>query len=108
MLLSRSKTLLADSNMVVYSGDPQGQDTARFEKGMTGSCFCGGITVTINKPDLFSKRNGHLCHCQNCRRASGCVASNFMIVAKEDVQIEDPKGLARTWVLWHSRRGGGN
>ena len=48
---------------------------------MTGECLCGNIKITLRQKDLFTKRNGHLCHCMNCRKASGCVASNNMVVA---------------------------
>ncbi|KAK3113099.1 hypothetical protein LTR53_009947 [Teratosphaeriaceae sp. CCFEE 6253] len=83
--------------MAPYAGDPNDQDAARFEKGMTGSCLCGSIKVTINKPDLFTQRNGHVCHCANCRKQSGCVASNNIVVARGDVEISDPERLAKTY-----------
>lgn len=93
-------TVLVKSNMATYKGDPKDQDVTGFGKGMTGARLCGGITVTVNKSDLFTKRNGHPCHCKNCRTASGCVASNNMVVERGEVDIKDPKGLAKTYVMF--------
>jgi hypothetical protein len=62
--------------MSTYTGDPKEQDLAALANGMTGECLCGSIRVTIHKPGLFENPNGHLCHCSNCRKFSGCVANN--------------------------------
>ena len=83
--------------MSSYKGDPKELDLSAFENGMTGECLCGSIRITIKKKDLFTRPNGHLCHCMNCRKSSGCVASNNMVIEKENVQIEDPKSLLKTY-----------
>mmetsp|Transcript_2237 Transcript_2237/g.8109 ORF Transcript_2237/g.8109 Transcript_2237/m.8109 type:complete len:187 (+) Transcript_2237:1-561(+) len=33
----------------------------------SGSCFCGGVTVSVSGPPMFSS----FCHCSICRRLSG-------------------------------------
>jgi len=38
---------------------------------MEATCNCGTIKVKVNDPDLFTKRRGHICHCQNCRKTAG-------------------------------------
>ena len=83
--------------MSPYAGDPKAQDLAQFAEGMTGECLCGNIKLTLRKKDLFTKRNGHLCHCVNCRKVSGCIASNNMVVDKASVDISDPKKLLKTY-----------
>ena len=83
--------------MPSYRGDPKDQDVSKFADGMTGECLCGNIKVTIKKKDLFTRPNGHLCHCANCRKKSGCVASNNMVIERENVQVDDPKGLLKTY-----------
>ena len=83
--------------MPSYSGDPKAQDPAEFASGMTGKCLCGSITITLKKRDLFTKRNGHLCHCMNCRKATGCIAANNMVVDKGAVEISDPEGFLKTY-----------
>lgn len=83
--------------MPSYIGDPKVQDPAKFEEGMTGECLCGDIRVTLKQKDLFTNRNGHLCHCKNCRKASGCVASNNVVVDRAAVEITDPKTLLKTY-----------
>ena len=83
--------------MPSYSGDPNAQDPASYSNGMTGSCLCGSISVTITKSDLFTKRNGHLCHCSNCRKVTGCTAANNLVIEQSNVQVRDPKGYLKTY-----------
>ena len=83
--------------MPSYAGDPKAQDPAKFAEGMTGECLCGNIKLTLTRKELFTRRNGHLCHCMNCRKSSGCVASNNMVVDRASVDISDPKGFLKTY-----------
>lgn len=62
------------------TGDPNAHAPTKFQDGMSGTCLCGSITVTINDSELFTKKRGHLCHCANCRKVAGSyVASNLLI-----------------------------
>ncbi|KAF2263559.1 hypothetical protein CC78DRAFT_581272 [Lojkania enalia] len=80
-----------------YTGDPKAHPISEFASGMSGSCLCGSITVTIHDPDLFTKRRGHLCHCSNCRKTSGSyVAANFAI-DKSAVEIQDKNGTLKSY-----------
>jgi hypothetical protein len=38
---------------------------------MEGTCNCGAIKVKVDDPELFTRRRGHICHCQNCRKTAG-------------------------------------
>jgi hypothetical protein len=78
-------------------GDPKSHSNDEFKDGMTGSCLCGSITITIKDPELFTKRRGHLCHCANCRKVAGSyVAANFLIET-DKVEITDRDGTKRTY-----------
>ncbi|KAI8631701.1 Mss4-like protein [Xylariaceae sp. FL1651] len=78
-------------------GDPNAHAVTDFEHGITGSCLCGSIRVTIHDPELFTRRRGHLCHCSNCRKVSGSfVAANF-IIEEEKVEIQDNSGTLNTY-----------
>lgn len=83
--------------MPAYTGDPKTLELSTFAEGMTGECLCGNIKLTLKQKDLLTKRNGHLCHCMNCRKASGCVASNNMVVSRDNVSISDPKGYLKAY-----------
>lgn len=79
------------------TGDPKSHDPSEFSEGMTGSCLCGSITVTIKDSELFSKPRGHLCHCANCRKVAGSyVASNFL-TETDKVEIKDRDGTKKTY-----------
>ena len=79
------------------TGDPKSRSDSEFKDGMTGSCLCGSITVTIKDSELFSKRRGHLCHCANCRKIAGSyVAANFLIET-DKVEIKDRDGSKKTY-----------
>jgi hypothetical protein len=83
--------------MPLPQGDPKAHPAAEFETGITGTCLCGSIRVTIHDAELFTRRRGHLCHCSNCRKVAGSyVAANFMIEA-EKVEIQDQKGTLKTF-----------
>jgi hypothetical protein len=85
--------------------DPNTHDISKFAAGMTGSCLCGSVQVTIHDSDLFTSRRGHLCHCANCRKSSGSyVASNFLIEA-DKVEIHDTKGTLKTYADYATTSG---
>lgn len=79
------------------TGDPNQHDASKFSEGMSGSCLCGSITVTINDPELFSKRRGHLCHCANCRKVAGSYVASNLLIEQEKVKIEDKDGTMKTY-----------
>ncbi|KAK4507826.1 hypothetical protein PRZ48_001561 [Zasmidium cellare] len=83
--------------MSTFSGDPKAFDVDTFTGDIAGSCLCGNITVTIfNKPNLFKERNGHQCFCSNCRKFSGCSGSNNIVIGKDHVRVDDPRGPIHT------------
>lgn len=51
-----------------------------------GNCLCGQITVLVSKEVFIGDRIG-LCHCENCRQASGSLGSINLIVLKSNVKI---------------------
>ncbi len=79
------------------TGDPNAHDVSKFADGMTGSCLCGSITVTIKDNELFSKRRGHLCHCANCRKVAGSYVASNLLIEQEKVEIEDRDGTKKTY-----------
>lgn len=66
-------------------------------KGMTGSCLCGGVTVTL-KQDLFSRPNGHICYCDSCRKMTSISGLNSLATTRDKVEIHDTKSLIKTYV----------
>lgn len=92
--------------MPPLTGDPKNHDLAKLNKeGMTGSCNCGAITVTLTQEDLFAKPNGHICHCANCRKFSGS-APNIIRIPKQHVKFRDPQGLMKTYMDFNTVSGG--
>ncbi|KAM0722252.1 hypothetical protein Q7P37_001693 [Cladosporium fusiforme] len=78
--------------MPQFTGDPKQHDPSSFANGMTGSCLCGSIQVTILAKDLFDNPRGHLCSCANCRKVAGSYIASNMLLSAEDVKIEDRNG----------------
>ena len=66
-------------------------------KGMTGSCLCGGTTIIL-KQDIFSGPNGQICYCDSCRKSTGTSGLNSLSTTKDKVEIRDPEGLISTYV----------
>lgn len=79
------------------TGDPKQHDTSEFAEGMTGSCLCGSITVTIKDKELFSKPRGHLCHCANCRKVAGSYVASNLLIETDKVEIKDRDGTMKTY-----------
>ncbi|KAI1263497.1 Mss4-like protein [Xylariaceae sp. FL1019] len=86
-------------------GNPNVHSDAEFEHGMSGGCLCGSIKVTIHDSDLFTRRRGHLCHCVNCRKASGSFAAALLIIEADKVQIEDASGTLKVYKDYDSTSG---
>ena len=84
--------------MPPLTGDPTSYPLSDFEEGMTGTCLCGAVTITINQKDLFTKPNGHVCHCANCRKSSGSMASNVFMLPSKSVTVSDPKGYWKNYM----------
>jgi hypothetical protein len=82
--------------MAHLTGDPKQHDLSFFKKSITGSCLCGSITVTIND-NLFTKPRGHLCHCENCRKASGSIAATNLTIEEEKVDVHDRDGTLKLY-----------
>lgn len=78
-------------------GDPNGHPIAEFEQGLTGTCLCGSIRVTIKDKELFTGRRGHLCHCSNCRKVAGSYVSANLIIEEDKVEIQDNTGTLKTY-----------
>lgn len=49
---------------------------------ITGGCQCGRIRYAV----AIENRDGYLCHCRMCQRATGGVAASFIGVAKAAVE----------------------
>lgn len=82
--------------MPTLTGDPKQHDPSSFAaEGMTGSCLCGSIRVTITAKDLFSKPRGHLCSCANCRKVAGSYIASNMLLDTSEVKIEDRDGTLK-------------
>lgn len=77
------------------TGDPKQYDTSQFSEGLSGSCLCGSITVTLHDKELFTKPRGHLCHCANCRKVAGSYVSSNLLIEAEKVTIEDKNGTLK-------------
>ncbi|KAI4725645.1 hypothetical protein E4T49_06618 [Aureobasidium sp. EXF-10728] len=78
------------------TGDPKRHDLSSFKDSITGSCLCGSITVTIND-NLFTKPRGHLCHCENCRKATGSVVATNLTIEEDKVDIQDRDGTLKLY-----------
>lgn len=78
--------------------DPNSHAPSEFASGLTGSCLCGSITVTITDAELFTRRRGHLCHCANCRKVAGSYVASNLLIEEDKVRIEDRDGTLREFV----------
>lgn len=81
--------------MPPLTGDSKQHDPSSFANGMTGSCLCGSIRVTIKAQDLFSRPRGHLCSCANCRKVAGSYIASNMLLDSSEVEIEDRDGTLK-------------
>lgn len=83
--------------MPELTGDPKQHSPSSFSSGMTGSCLCGSIKVTILEQNIFDKPKGHLCHCANCRKVAGSYVASNMLLDKDKVKIEDRDGTLKVY-----------
>lgn len=81
-----------------YTGNPKSHPVSKFSDGMTGTCLCGSISVTIHDSELFTKKRGHLCHCANCRKVAGSFVSSNLIIEEEKVELKDRDGTLKTYM----------
>jgi hypothetical protein len=79
------------------TGDPNSHDPAQYSTGMSATCLCGSIKVTINDTELFTKKRGHLCHCANCRKVAGSYVASNLAIEKEKVEIDDATGALKKY-----------
>lgn len=84
--------------MPALLGDPKSHPIDEFKDGLTGSCLCGSITVTLKDKELFTKPRGHLCHCANCRKVAGSYVSANIIIEKEKVDIVDRESSLKEFI----------
>ncbi|KAI8932472.1 hypothetical protein NX059_010657 [Plenodomus lindquistii] len=83
--------------MPELTGNPNTHDVSEFAGGLSSSCLCGSIHVTIKDSELFSRPRGHLCHCANCRKVAGSYVSSNLVIEKEKVDVEDTKGTLKKY-----------
>ena len=87
------------------TGNPNTHSQDDFSTGLSGTCLCGSIRVTIHDTELFTRRRGHLCYCANCRKVAGSyVAANFL-VETDKVEIKDRDGTKKTYEDWETLSG---
>lgn len=79
------------------TGDPNAHPSSKFSSGMSGTCLCGSITVTINDSELFTKKRGHLCHCANCRKVAGSYVASNLLIEQEKVTVQDRDGTLKVY-----------
>ncbi|KAJ5287583.1 hypothetical protein N7478_003269 [Penicillium angulare] len=84
--------------MSSLTGNPNSHPISEFTERLTGNCLCGSVKVTINDPDLFTRRRGHICHCANCRKVSGTFAASNLTIEEDKVEIEDREGTLSKFV----------
>jgi hypothetical protein len=83
--------------MSQFTGDLRVYPASSFAEGISGTCLCKSITVTITDSELFTKRRGHLCRCGNCRKLSGSFASSNLIIDEARVNIIDRQGTLKKY-----------
>ncbi|KAF2006355.1 hypothetical protein P154DRAFT_482176 [Amniculicola lignicola CBS 123094] len=98
-----------------YTGNPNAHPVSNFTSGISGTCLCGSIRVTITDSQLFTSRRGHLCHCANCRKIAGSYVSANLLLERDQVGIEDTRGTLKRYedratgsrkAVWRSFCGG--
>jgi hypothetical protein len=87
------------------TGDPNAHDISKFAEGITGSCLCGSVRVTIHDKELFTTRRGHLCHCENCRKASGSYVASSLLIESDKVDIQDTEGTLKSYMDYQTASG---
>jgi hypothetical protein len=62
------------------------------DHSITGSCWCGSVEVGSNGPAKFAI----MCHCSDCRNASGAGGLPQLAVPRDGVEIRGPIGRFHT------------
>lgn len=63
---------------------------------LIGHCNCKAITVTI-QDYVEGEAPTVLCHCTTCKRQSGGFGIYVIGLDSDQVKIEDPQGVQKTW-----------
>jgi hypothetical protein len=82
---------------IAPTGNPNTHAPSSFDTGMTATCLCTAIRVTITDKELFSRPRGHLCHCANCRKVAGSYVSSNLAIAASSVDVQDPRGVMKKY-----------
>ena len=99
---------------LTFTGDPNSHDISKYDKGMSSTCLCGAIKVTITDTEPFTKvqilaillharqslilqPGGHLCHCANCRKVAGSYVSSNLAIEKGKVDVQDERGVMKKY-----------
>ncbi|CAF4058649.1 unnamed protein product [Adineta steineri] len=65
---------------------------------LIGHCLCDEIKVKIQRETLNDISNGTaLCHCENCKRATGGLSSYNLILPEDKVVVLDSKSLMKQY-----------
>ncbi|KAH9862897.1 hypothetical protein J1614_010990 [Plenodomus biglobosus] len=80
-----------------YTGDPKSHPVTEFATGMTGTCLCSSIRVTIHDPELFTRKRGHLCHCANCRKVAGSYVASNLAIEKDKIELQDDNAMLKRY-----------
>ena len=57
-----------------------------------GSCLCGDVHFEADEVPLITS-----CHCSACRKAQGSAFGTFASVPREQLRLQDPRGLVRDY-----------
>ena len=83
--------------MTTSKGDPRSYPISTLQDGMSGTCLCGSINITVTQKDLFTKPNGHICHCINCRKVTGSSSASLLMLPSKNVTLSDPRQYLKTY-----------
>ncbi|KAI5359163.1 putative CENP-V/GFA domain, Mss4-like superfamily protein [Septoria linicola] len=81
--------------------------TATENNTYTGACLCGSITLRLSLPyDLYARPQGHICHCNNCRKTSSAAAGAAVIMLPtSQIELSDPDKELKTYNDTSSKSG---
>jgi hypothetical protein len=58
---------------------------------LSGGCHCGAVRYTLHAPPLSVQH----CHCETCRKTSGCLYATGGVMRRDKVKIEGMENLTR-------------
>jgi hypothetical protein len=70
-----------------------GERGAVMDPALRGRCLCGAVTLTVHA----STGDFVLCHCGQCRKASGAAFQAVLPAACDAVTIDDPQAMVREY-----------